>query len=116
MKKYILGLLALNTVVSFSNVTVYLKFNGEVKTENEVTKDSTGNVQLGKAKVPLKGQLDLGFYLDENKDVTLFTGLKHKDKNQSYIGARVDTKIGNNSNLILNTIYADQDKRIRTRL
>lgn len=110
MKKYILGLLALNTVVSFSNVTGYLKFNGEVKTENEVTKDSTGNVQLGKAKVPLKGQLDLGFYLDENKDVTLFTGLKHKDKNQAYIGARVDTKIGNNSNLILNTIYADQDK------
>ena len=46
MKKYILGLLALNTVVSFSNVTGYLKFNGEVKTENEVTKDSTGNVRI----------------------------------------------------------------------
>ena len=75
MKKALLGVLALTSVASFADVTGYVKSNSEVKAETDVKKEESA-VKFEAQKYPVKTKLDLGFFLDSNKDTFLFTGTR----------------------------------------
>lgn len=118
MKKALLGVLALTSVASFADVTGYVKSNSEVKAETDVKKEESA-VKFEAQKYPVKTKLDLGFFLDSNKDTFLFTGTRFSGEaqkagvnNESYAGFRFDSKLNENSSLILNAVagYTDEDK------
>ena len=110
MKKALLGVLALTSVASFADVTGYVKSNSEVKAETDVKKEESA-VKFEAQKYPVKTKLDLGFFLDSNKDTFLFTGTRFSGEaqkagvnNESYAGFRFDSKLNENSSLILNAV------------
>lgn len=110
MKKALLGVLALTSVASFADVTGYVKSNSEVKAETDVKKEESA-VKFEEQKYPVKTKLDLGFFLDSNKDTFLFTGTRFSGEaqkagvnNESYAGFRFDSKLNENSSLILNAV------------
>ena len=110
MKKALLGVLALTSVASFADVTGYVKSNSEVKAETGVKKEESA-VKFEAQKYPVKTKLDLGFFLDSNKDTFLFTGTRFSGEaqkagvnNESYAGFRFDSKLNENSSLILNAV------------
>lgn len=118
MKKALLGVLALTSVASFADVTGYVKSNSEVKAETDVKKEESA-VKFEEQKYPVKTKLDLGFFLDSNKDTFLFTGTRFSGEaqkagvhNESYAGVRFDSKLNENTSLILNAVagYTDEDK------
>ena len=118
MKKALLGVLALTSVASFADVTGYVKSNSEVEAKTDVKKEND-NVEFENKDFPAKTKLDLGFFLDSNKDTFLFTGTRFSGKvqeagvhNESYAGVRFDSKLNDNTSLILNAIagYTDEDK------
>lgn len=118
MKKALLGVLALTSVASFADVTGYVKSNSEVKAETDVKKEESA-VKFEAQKYPVKTKLDLGFFLDSNKDTFLFTGTRFSGEaqkagvhNESYAGVRFDSKLNENTSLILNAVagYTDEDK------
>ena len=110
MKKALLGVLALTSVASFANVTGYVKSNSEAKAETDVKKEESG-VKFEGQKFPIKTKLDLGFFLDSNKDTFLFTGAKFSAEAQkkgvareAYAGTRFDSMLTENTSLILNAV------------
>lgn len=110
MKKALLGVLALTSVASFADVTGYVKSNSEVKAETDVKKEESA-VKFEEQKYPVKTKLDLGFFLDSNKDTFLFTGTRFSGEaqkagvnNESYAGFRFDSKLNENASLILNAV------------
>lgn len=118
MKKALLGVLALTSVASFADVTGYVKSNSEAKAETDVKKEESG-VKFEEQKFPVKTKLDLGFFLDSNKDTFLFTGAKLSGEAQkegvareAYAGARFDSMLTENTSLILNAVagYTDSEK------
>lgn len=118
MKKALLGVLALTSVASFADVTGYVKSNSEVEAKTDVKKEND-NVEFEKQEFPAKTKLDLGFFLDSNKDTFLFTGTRFSGQvqkagvhNESYAGVRFDSKLSENTSLILNAVagYTDEDK------
>lgn len=118
MKKALLGVLALTSVASFADVTGYVKSNSEVEAKTDVKKEND-NVEFEKQEFPAKTKLDLGFFLDSNKDTFLFTGTRFSGQvqeagvhNESYAGVRFDSKLNENTSLILNAVagYTDEDK------
>lgn len=116
MKKALLGVLALTSVASFADVTGYVKSNSEVKAETDVKKEESA-VKFEAQKYPVKTKLDLGFFLDSNKDTFLFTGTRFSGNaiesgvdNESYAGFRFDSKLNENSSLILNAVAGYNNK------
>ena len=116
MKKALLGVLALTSVASFADVTGYVKSNSEVKAETDVKKEESA-VKFEAQKYPVKTKLDLGFFLDSNKDTFLFTGTRFSGEaqksgvdNESYAGFRFDSKLNENSSLILNAVAGYNNK------
>ena len=110
MKKALLGVLALTSVASFADVTGYVKSNSEAKAETDVKKEESG-VKFEGQKFPIKTKLDLGFFLDSNKDTFLFTGAKFSAEAQkkgvareAYAGTRFDSMLTENTSLILNAV------------
>ena len=118
MKKALLGVLALTSVASFADVTGYVKSNSEAKAETDVKKEES-RVKFEGQKFPVKTKLDLGFFLDSNKDTFLFTGAKLSGEAQKegvvregYAGARFDSMLTENTSLILNAVagYTGSEK------
>lgn len=118
MKKALLGVLALTSVASFADVTGYVKSNSEVEAKTDVKKEND-NVEFENQGFPAKTKLDLGFFLDSNKDTFLFTGTRFSWQvqaagvhNESYAGVRFDSKLNENTSLILNAVagYTDEEK------
>ena len=110
MKKALLGVLALTSMASFADVTGYVKSNSEAKAETDVKKEESG-VKFEGQKFPIKTKLDLGFFLDSNKDTFLFTGAKFSAEAQkkgvareAYAGTRFDSMLTENTSLILNAV------------
>ncbi|WP_064581467.1 hypothetical protein [Streptobacillus moniliformis] len=104
MKKAFLGVCALISVISFSDVTGYFKSNSEatIKSDNGGTK----------IEYDLSTKLDLGLYLDSKKETFIFAGgnLKGEGKAGSlktpgYLGARFESKVTDDSNIILTGAY-----------
>ena len=102
MKKALLGVLALTSVASFADVTGYVKSNSEVKAETDVKKEESA-VKFEAQKYPVKTKLDLGFFLDGN-------AIESGVDNESYAGFRFDSKLNENSSLILNAVAGYNNK------
>lgn len=115
MKKTLFGVLALTSAVSFANVSGYVKSNSEIKSDRDVTTAEDGTItKIVDPTYELHTKLDLGFFLDENKDNFLFTGARLEGKavegsfaKYAYVGARANTKVTSDAELTLTGIYSN---------
>ncbi|WP_073508308.1 hypothetical protein [Streptobacillus notomytis] len=112
MKKAFLGVCALISVTSFSDVTGYFKSNSEVKINKE-----------SEIKYDLSTRMDLGLYLDPSKETFIFAGGQLKGdtkpntlKKPGYLGVRLEAKVTEDSNVILTGAYRTEDINIKDQI
>lgn len=115
MKKTLLGVLALTSVASFANVTGYVKSNSEATVKSDDIQASPVAFEYG-----LSTKLDLGLYLDSNKDTFVFAGGQLKGKGTpgtletpGYLGVRYDGKVTENSSVALTGAYRIKDGNVK---
>ncbi|WP_156299982.1 hypothetical protein [Streptobacillus canis] len=117
MKKTLLGVLALTSVASFANVTGYVKSDSKAEVKSE---DITSTANPVVYTYDLSTKLDLGLFLDANKDTFVFAGGELKGKavadsleTPGYLGVRYDGKVTENSNMSLTGAYRIKDANVK---
>lgn len=127
MKKQLLSILALSTAVSFTNTKGFVEFENKLegsKTPSEVIAHNLANKKAKDSKSKelafyteekevtrdLGGKLNVGIFLDKNRDSFLFGGINYKlldtrEINFGHIGARLHTGISENDEIIATLVY-----------